>query len=100
MFRIALSMLRGELSDGLCENWHMRRRKRSSPISDVLRRAIIASGETYYAIEVATGVSRANIWRFAKGGQSILLDAAERLAEHFGLELRTRGGEAAQRPPA
>ena len=89
--RIALSKLTGELSGGLCENWHMGRRKRSSPISDVLRRAIIASGEPYYAIEQATGVSRANILRFTKGQQSILLDAAERLAEHFGLELRTRG---------
>jgi hypothetical protein len=78
----------------------MGRRKRSSPISDVLRRAIIASGEPYNAIEQATGVSRANILRFTKGQRSILLDSAERLAEHFGLELRTRGGEAAQRPPA
>jgi plasmid maintenance system antidote protein VapI len=66
-------------------------RKRSSPISDALRRAIIDSGEAYNAIERATGISRASILRFVRGEKSFRLDMADRLAEHFGLELSTKG---------
>jgi plasmid maintenance system antidote protein VapI len=62
------------------------------PISDLLRRTIIESGEAHKAIERSTGVSRASIMRFVRGERFLRLDMADRLAEHFGLELlRTRG---------
>jgi plasmid maintenance system antidote protein VapI len=62
-----------------------------APISDVLRRAIVESGMAYIALERETGVARASIMRFVRGDQSLRLDMADRLARHFGLELRVRG---------
>jgi plasmid maintenance system antidote protein VapI len=61
-----------------------------STISDVLRRAIVESGESLNALERATGVVRASLMRFVRGDQSLRLDKADRLAEHFGLEIRKR----------
>jgi plasmid maintenance system antidote protein VapI len=67
-----------------------------APISDLLRRTIagaVAGGRTNYkALERATGVTRASIMRFVRGTQSLRLDMADRLAAHFGLELRTKKG--------
>ena len=72
----------------------MTTRKESTPISDLLRRTIaeaIESGlTTYLALEHETGVTRASIMRFVRGSQSLRLDMADRLAAHFGLELRTK----------
>jgi plasmid maintenance system antidote protein VapI len=56
-------------------------------ISDVLRRAIVESGISYNALHKETGVTRTSIMRFVRGDQSIRLDMADRLAEHFGLRL-------------
>jgi plasmid maintenance system antidote protein VapI len=61
-----------------------------SPISDLLRRAIAASGVPYKALERETGVARASIMRFVRGSQSLRLDMADRLAAYFGLELRPK----------
>jgi plasmid maintenance system antidote protein VapI len=66
-------------------------RQSQSPISDLLRRAIIESGLSYNALQRETGVTRASIMRFVRGTQSLRLDMADRLADHFGLELRKRG---------
>jgi plasmid maintenance system antidote protein VapI len=67
---------------------------RTAPISDLLRRVIaeaIEGGRTNYkALERETGVTRASIMRFVRGSQSLRLDMADRLAAHFGLELRAR----------
>ncbi len=62
-----------------------------TPISDLLRRAIAESGESYNALQKATGVTRASIMRFVRGDQSLRLDMADRLAAYFDLELRKRG---------
>jgi plasmid maintenance system antidote protein VapI len=59
-------------------------------ISDVLREAIAESGLAYKALERATGVQRMSIMRFMRGGQSLRLDKADRLAAYFGLELRPK----------
>jgi plasmid maintenance system antidote protein VapI len=67
---------------------------RPAPISDLLRRTIaqaIESGRTNYkALERETGVTRASIMRFVRGTQSLHLGMADRLAAHFGLELRPK----------
>jgi plasmid maintenance system antidote protein VapI len=57
-------------------------------MTEVLRRAIVESGEPYLRISKATGVTRASIQRFVEGRNSLRLDLADRLAEHFKLRLR------------
>jgi hypothetical protein len=65
-----------------------------APISDPLRRAIARAVESgranYKALERETGVTRASIMRFVRGKQSLHLGIADRLAAHFGLELRAK----------
>jgi plasmid maintenance system antidote protein VapI len=61
-----------------------------APISDLLRRTIVASGLAFKALERETGVTRASIMRFVRGSQSLRLDMADRLAAYFGLELRPK----------
>jgi plasmid maintenance system antidote protein VapI len=58
-----------------------------TPISDVLRRAILDSGLPLLRIERETGVQRASISRFVRGERSLRLDMADKLAAYFGLEL-------------
>jgi plasmid maintenance system antidote protein VapI len=68
-------------------------------MTDLLRRTILeaidAGRANYKALERETGVTRASIMRFATGKRSIRLDMADKLAAHFGLELRQteRAGE-------
>jgi plasmid maintenance system antidote protein VapI len=67
---------------------------RTSPISDPLRRAVLEAVEcgrtNYKALERDTGVARGSISRFVRGERTLRLDMADRLAAHFGLELRPR----------
>jgi plasmid maintenance system antidote protein VapI len=58
-----------------------------SPITDILKDAIVKSGIPYKALERETGVQRSSIQRFIDGRQTIRLDAADRLAAFFGLKL-------------
>lgn len=60
------------------------------PVSDLLRRTIIESGIPYLVLEQKTGVVRTSIMRFVKGRQFLRLDAVDRLAKYFGLELTKR----------
>jgi plasmid maintenance system antidote protein VapI len=69
----------------------MKKTPTPAPLSDVLRRAIVGSGEPYQALERATGVRRASIMRFVRGERSLRLDKADALAAYFGLELRSPG---------
>ena len=68
--------------------------RQPTPISDLLRQTIaraVEEGRTNYkALERDTGVTRASIMRFVRGSQSLRLDMADRLAAHFGLELRPK----------
>ena len=59
-------------------------------MSEVLRRAIVESGEPFIAIERKTGVQRMSIARFVTGQQSLRLDIADKLAAYFRLELRPK----------
>jgi plasmid maintenance system antidote protein VapI len=71
----------------------MRAKRPGETMSEVLRRAIVESGETYLGLSKATGLTRASIQRFVDGRNSLRLDLADRLATHFGLTLRKRGGK-------
>jgi plasmid maintenance system antidote protein VapI len=64
--------------------------RRAKTMSEVLRQAIADSGIALIALERATGVDRASIRRFQRGERSLRLDKADKLAAHFGLELRMK----------
>jgi hypothetical protein len=72
----------------------MNKTERPAPISNLLRRVIleaIEAGRTSYkALERESGVTRASTMRFVRGTQSLRLDMADRLADHFRLELRPK----------
>ncbi len=57
-------------------------------LTEVLRRAIRDSGLPLLRIAEDTGVQRASLIRFARGDQSLRLDAADKLAAYFGLTLK------------
>jgi plasmid maintenance system antidote protein VapI len=61
--------------------------KKTETLTETLRRVMIESGETHLGMSNATGVTRPSIIRFIRGEQSLHLDAADKLAEHFGLIL-------------
>ncbi len=58
-----------------------------SPITDVLRQAILDSGLPLLRIADETGVERASISRFVRGKNSLRLDMADKLAVYFKLTL-------------
>ena len=57
-------------------------------IAEILRDAINASELSFLALERETGVIRQSLMPFARGESSISLDAADKLATYFELELR------------
>lgn len=57
-------------------------------MTERLRRAIAESDLPMLTIATETGVQRASLIRFARGDQSLMLDAADKLAAYFGLELQ------------
>lgn len=75
----------------MCDNERMSKSKRPATLTATLRRTIIESKTPMLALAKATGVERMSIVRFTNGERSIYLDAADKLAEHFGLELRRKG---------
>ena len=58
------------------------------PITELLRRTINDSGIPFLTLEQETGVLRQSLMKFSRGESTIHLDAADKLAEYFGLELR------------
>jgi hypothetical protein len=70
-----------------CAIKHNMNNNAKQPVSDLLRRTIAESGVPYLILERETGVVRTSIMRFVEGRQYLRLDAVDRLAEHFGLEL-------------
>ena len=60
----------------------------NQPITEVLRKAVVDSGMTFLALERETGVIRQSLMPFARGETGISLEAADKLAVYFGLELR------------
>jgi len=56
-------------------------------ITDVLRQAIEDSELPFLTLEQKTGVLRQSLMKFVRGEISLRLDAADKLAEFFDLEL-------------
>ena len=52
--------------------------------------AIAESELSFKALERETGVLRQSLMKFAAGEQSLRLDAADKLAEFFGIEITRR----------
>ena len=61
--------------------------KPKDEITDALRRAALASGQTAYALARAAGTSYAAMWTFMRGKGELRLTAAGRLAHVLGLRL-------------
>ena len=57
-------------------------------IAETLRTGLNESGLSFLALERETGVIRQSLMPFARGESSISLDAADKLATYFGLELQ------------
>jgi plasmid maintenance system antidote protein VapI len=62
-----------------------------APIGETLRKAIVDSGLTSYALGKAAGVSSGMIDRFKRGERDLRLSTAEKLCETLGLTLAPRG---------
>ena len=60
----------------------------NQPTSKVLRRAVVESELSFLALEWEAGVIRQRLMPFARGEAGINIDAADKLAVYFGLELR------------
>ncbi|MCE9591144.1 MAG: helix-turn-helix domain-containing protein [Planctomycetes bacterium] len=58
-----------------------------SRIVKAMQAAIIASGQTRYAISKQTGIDQAHLSRFMTGEKGLSFDAMERLADCLGLEI-------------
>ena len=58
------------------------------PITEALRAAINASELSFLALERETGVLRQSLMPFARGTAGLNIDAADKLAVYFGLELQ------------
>lgn len=56
-------------------------------LSETLRKAVLTSKKTRYAIAIGSGVDHAVLRRFMRKERDIKLSTAEHLAEFLGLEL-------------
>lgn len=65
------------------------------PISEILRAAIDASELPFLTLEQETGVLRQRLMPFARGEAGINIDAADKLAAYFKLELKPATRKAA-----
>lgn len=61
-------------------------------MTELLRQAL-AECESLNAVQRATGVKRQSLSLFIQGKQSLRLEAADLLAEHFGIESRRTKGK-------
>ena len=59
-------------------------------MTDAIREAIAESELSFQAIERETGVLRQSLMKFAAGEQTLRLDAADKLANFFNIEVRRR----------
>ena len=59
-------------------------------MTDALRNAVRASGESLYAIAKATGLNEDSLSRFMRGKQSLRLDLADKLAAYCDIEIRRK----------
>lgn len=69
------------------------RSKKPKTLTDTIQQAIANSGLPFAELERQTGVIRQSLMKFARNEQTLMLDAADKLAEFFGLELVERKGK-------
>ena len=70
----------------------MPKTKRAKTVTEQLRQAIDASGQSRYAICKALGIDQAHLSRFMGGECGLSTDTLDALCEYLGLELRPRKG--------
>ena len=63
------------------------KRKTYDTMTEAIREAIAESELSFKALERETGVLRQSLMKFAAGEQSLRLDAADKLADHFGITI-------------
>jgi plasmid maintenance system antidote protein VapI len=63
------------------------RTKKARPLTSAIKQAIADSELSFKALERATGVKRQSLMKFMAGEQSLRLDMADKLANHFDLKL-------------
>lgn len=66
-------------------------------ITESLRKAVNESEQSFLGLERETGVVRQSLMTFSRGESSISLDAADKLANYFGLELQLATRKAAKK---
>ena len=66
------------------------KRKTYDTMTAALREAILDCELSYLALEKKTGITRQSLMGFAKGERTIRLDAADTLAEYFGIQITRR----------
>ena len=59
-------------------------------MTDAIREAIAESELSFQSLERETGVLRQSLMKFAAGEQTLRLDAADKLANFFNIEVRRR----------
>ena len=59
-------------------------------MAEVLRKAVREPGLSVNAVAKAAGIAQPVLHRFVTGERDLTLDTAQKLADYFGLELRTR----------
>jgi ribosome-binding protein aMBF1 (putative translation factor) len=59
-------------------------------LTETIKKAIETSGQSRETIARETRVDRAALSRFVRGGMGISLSTADKLADYFGLELKTK----------
>ena len=65
---------------------------REKTMTDALKNAVRASGQSLYATAKATGLNEDSLSRFMRGRQSLRLDLADKLAAHLKIEIRRKDG--------
>jgi hypothetical protein len=61
-------------------------------MTEVLRQCVLADERNWYQLATLAKMDRGALIRFSEGRVSIRLEAADRLAELYGLELKPRRG--------
>ena len=63
-----------------------------------LKKGVRDSGETLYAVAKGSGIDYSVLLRFMADERDILFGTASRLADHLGLELRSKRRSGRKRP--
>ena len=66
------------------------KQKSYDTMTNAIRESIAESELSFKAIERETGVLRQSLMKFAAGEQTLRLDAADKLADFFNIEIRRR----------